>query len=187
MKGGYRELDAKSNDVLRRFFDRTGWTPVENEKPGDRVLDRAFADWLKEADDGSGEDVGEYEIRQRMLGARTLFAFIASKGIHPATMLKWFVCVGRGIHAEPFHMLTMHEAGDLMDETAAAHSYRCKVLSGDMELKGFKGSRMPGQKTKASSASYKVCRKGNCNRKGGKKEERRRERKARRLGPAMAD
>lgn len=172
MKGGYHDLDAKANDALRRFFDRTGWSPVDHAKPGDDILDKPFLEWLADknlADDGTGEDVGDYEVRQRIMGVRTFFAFVASKGIHPATMLKWLVCIGRGIHAEPFDQLTMHEAGELMGETPAAHSFRCKVLSRQIELSGMKGSRLPGQKTKEATENYKKCRRGNKNRLGGKK------------------
>lgn len=181
-KSGHIEVDRRACEALSRFFDRTQWSPVDNVKPGDAVMDKPFAEWLNAADDGTDEPCGEYELRQRKLGVMTFFGYLASKGCHPASMLRWLVCVGRALHAAPFAALTMHEAAMLMDETPAAHSYRCKVLSGEIRLHGMTGrilgDRLPGQKSAQASASYKACRKGNCNRKGGKKEEARRARAA---------
>lgn len=162
-KKGYRELDAQANEALTRFYTGSGYEPVDSRLPFHAMLERE--------EDGTEEPVGEYEIRQRHIGVKAFFRFLTDRGVHPAAMLKQLAAVGRGIHAAPFHELTMHEVAMLFDETPAAHSYRCKLLSNQIKLSGQKGAKLPGQKSADATESYKVCRKGNNNRLGGKKAE----------------
>ncbi len=175
-KGGFREMDANANEALGRFYNREQWEPVCMEMP--------FSELLRKEDDGTDEpEIGDYEIRQRVAGVKAFFRFLTAKGAHPAQMLKQMADVGRGMGVEPFAKMTMHEQALMFSETAAAHSWRCKVLSKMIELSGMKGSRLPGQKTKDATASYKVVRRGNKNRKGGAKAVRREARHARKHGP----
>ena len=161
-KKGWREVDANSNQSLTRFFTRTGgWEPMDVRMP--------FTEMLEKEDDGEDEPAGDYEIRQRMLGVKVFFDFILSRGATPMDLFRQLAAVGRGLHRPPFNKMTMHEIAMMEGQSAAAHSWRCKVLSGEIELAGMKGSRLPGQKSKAATESYKECRKGNNNRKGGKK------------------
>ena len=162
-------MDANANEALGRFFQRENWEPTYSAMP--------FDEMLRAESDGSDEpEIGEYEIAQRVAGVKAFFRYLLSKGPHPAEMLKQLACIGRGMRVEPFSRMTMHEAAQLFSETAAAHSWRCKVLSKMIEFCGMKATRLPGQKTAGASASYRACRKGNCNRNGGAKEERRRAR-----------
>jgi hypothetical protein len=135
---------------MSRFFDRTGWQPVESTMP--------FHDMLEAEDDGEDGKPGEYELMQRMIGAKAFFRFLKARGIHPAAMLKQLVAAGRACHEEPFHTMTMGEAGQLLGEGKAAHSWRCKILSREIELSGQKGSKLPGQKGKEASESYRKVR-----------------------------
>lgn len=161
MKPGWREMDANANAAMTRFHDRTNWQPVE--------VKMAFHDMIVAEDDFTGEPVGEYETGQRKVGARAFVRFISGDGLHPAALLKQFLVACRAMGIAPYAHMTMEEIGLLFSETKAAHSWRCKILSGEMELSGIKAARMPGQKTKAASESYKKCRKGNTNRRDGKK------------------
>jgi hypothetical protein len=170
-KADWKEIDANGNETLTRFFNRTNWEPVHYDVPFDELI--------ATASDGVDGEVGEYEIRQRMVGVKVFFRFLKSKGLHPAAMLKQLAAVGRAIHEEPFHAMTMHEVAMMFSETPAAHSWRCKQLSGEIKLAGMNGSRLPGQKTEGATASYKECRKGNTNRRGGKKAAKRDSGKAR--------
>ncbi len=154
-------LDAASNLALTRFYNRTGWEPVTYDLP--------FDETLAGADDGEEGAVGEYEMRQRMVGIKAFFRFLKARGLHPAAMLKQLAAAGRACHEEPFHAMTMGELGLLFGETKAAHSWRCKILSKEIELSGMHGSKLPGQKSKAASESYRVVSQGNQNRLGAKK------------------
>lgn len=160
MKVSWREVDAMANEAMTRFFDRTGWTPVESRMP--------FHEMMELEDDGQEGEVGDYEIRQRMIGVKAFFRFLKARGIHPAAMLKQLAAAGRACHEEPFAALTMEEAGMLLAETKAAHSWRCKVISGELRLSGALGVKLPGQKSAAASESYRAIRTGR------KKERRRR-------------
>jgi len=157
---GWRELDAAANEALAAHFDRTGWSPVDARMP--------FAD-LMEREQGTDESEapGEYEVMQRMQGVRIFFGFLAGKGAHPADMLRQLAAVGRALRLEPWCSLTMTEQAQMDGQTKAAHSWRCKVLSGEIELRGGKGSRLPGQKSAAAVETYRVIRKGNTNRRDG--------------------
>ncbi len=165
--GGFRELDASANDAMRRYFDRTGWQAVDMKMP--------FAELVEAEDDGEEEPPGEYEYRQRYLGIKAMFRFIKGHGVHPAQMLKQLVAVGRAMNEEPFAGMTMEECGDLFGETKSAHSWRCKLLSGEIKLAGMHGSQLPGQKREETSESYRASAKGNQNRKRDKKRVRKRE------------
>lgn len=160
MKTTWKEIDANAHEALSRFHGRTGWEPVETRMP--------YAEMIEREDDGLDTAPGAYEFRQRNLGAKALLKFIKARGLHPAWMLKQLVAVGRALHEEPFASLSMAEAGLLMSETKAAHSWRCKLISGEIELAGMKASKLPGQKSKDATESYKKCRKGNKNRAGKK-------------------
>lgn len=150
---GWREMDASANEALTRYFDRQGgWNPVDSRMP--------FHEMLEKEDDGQDEAPGDYEFRQRMIGARAFFRFLKARGIHPAQMLKQLAAVGRAMHEEPFSDMTMGEVGMLFSETKAAHSWRCKLLSREIKMAGMKGEKLPGQKGAEASESYRVIRTG---------------------------
>jgi hypothetical protein len=189
-QGGWREIDAKSHESLTRFFVRTGeegggrYEPTSSDMPFDRMLDvplvnghlaelarldeGSFHDLIARVEDGEAE-LGEYEIQQRIKGALLLVKFMARRSPHPWDVYRQFAAIARGMHISPWCEMTMEEVALMEGQSKAAHSFRCKVISGEIELAGMRGSRMPGQKTKSASESYKKQRKGNNNRKGGKK------------------
>lgn len=161
-KVGFREVDANSHEAMTRFFTRSGgWEPAYLDMPFDEML-------AKEADEQDGAP-GDYEFKQRMIGVKVFYDFLLSRGSTPMDLFRQLSAIGRGLHRPPFHAMTMHEIAMMEGQSPAAHSWRCKVISGEIELAGMKGSRLPGQKSKAASESYKRCRKGNNNRLGGKK------------------
>ena len=60
----------------------------------------------------------------------------------------------------------------MFSETKACVSWRMKVLSGLISLRGMIGKRLPGQKSPHSSASYSKAQMGNGNRANGKQAQR---------------
>ncbi len=165
-KAGWREIDASTHEAQTRHFTHGGgWAPVSVEMPFDELL-RAEDDGIS---GGETEGAGEYEFAQRKLGVKVFFDFLLARGCTPMDLFRQLAAIGRGLHRAPFAAMTMHEIAMMEGQSPAAHSWRCKVLSGEIALAGMKGSRLPGQKSKAASESYKVCRKGNQNRLGGNK------------------
>lgn len=160
-KAGFREVGAKSNEALTRFFARTGWEPT--------YMDLPFDELLSAEEDGEDTPPGEYELKQRMIGVRVFWKFLKGRGVTPMDLFRQLAAIGRALHEAPFNAMTMHEIAMMEGQSPAAHSWRCNILSGEIELAGMKGSRLPGQKTKDAKDSYKKCRKGNQNRKGGNK------------------
>jgi hypothetical protein len=154
---GYRELDESANAALTRFYNRTGWTMGwENGKQVPVTPAVSFEEAIAGEDDGEdSETVGEYEIRQRMTGARALMRFLLSHGPHPADMLKQLADAGRSMHIEPFNIMTMEEQAGLFGQGKAAVSFRNKVLSREIRLSGMRADKIPGQKSKAASESYR--------------------------------
>lgn len=122
-----------------------------------------------ETGDGAGGKLSEHDMKQRLLGAVALFDFLQSRGSVPMDFFRQFTAVGRALHREPYSLMTMREIAMMEGQSPASHSWRCKLMSGEIELMGMKGSTLPGQKSKAASEAYKKCRKGNNNRLGGKK------------------
>lgn len=143
--------DGKIDAALRKFHQReAGWAAVP------RGYEEIFA-----ADEDSTDAPGDYEMRQRALGARAILEWIVGEGLHPKKLLKRLLAVGRACGTEPFHLLTMEEAAHLCDETKAAHSARCKVLSGLIEKAGMYGFKLAGQKPASATPKYAAAAKGN--------------------------
>lgn len=146
-KAGFRELHDSENRALTRFFSRTGWEPVYSDLP--------FDEMIRAEDDGEdAATLGEYEIRQRMAGARGFIRFLQARGPHPTQMLMQLADACRGMHIPPFNMMTMDEVAGLFGQGRAAVSFRGKVLSREIRLSGMRADKLPGQKSKAASASY---------------------------------
>ena len=135
--------------------------------PFDRIMDANLLTLQKALfaeDDGiSGGDggVGDYEMRQRVIGARALMRFIKGRGVTLPRILQQLCAAGRAVHDPYFASLTFTELGLMFSNTRAAHSFRCKLISGEIELGGMKGMRLPGQKSPESSEIYAKCAKGN--------------------------
>lgn len=150
---GYQELDDTASAGLTRFFNRTGWEPVH--------WDKSLAEAVNEEDDGEDSStVGTYEIHQRMTGVRAFLRYITSRGVHPFDMLTHLADACRAMHVEPFQAMTMGEQAMLFAQSRAAVSFRGKLLSKEIELAGMRGSKLPGQKSKESSESYRALRTG---------------------------
>jgi hypothetical protein len=154
---GYRELEESANAALTRFYNRTGWEMGwENGRQVPVQPAMTFHEALSAEDDGeNSETVGEYELRQRMVGARGLFRFLMAHGPLPSDMLKQLADAGRSMHIPPFNIMTMEEQAGLFGQGKAAVSFRNKVLSREIRLSGMKADKVPGQKSKAASESYR--------------------------------
>lgn len=151
--------------ALRSHYRRTG---AEAMDPGDMPFDRimTFEKALETEDDGieGGEGIGEYEMRQRIIGVRAFLRFIKRRGVTMPQIMREIFASGRAVQDSFFSSLTMTEAGLMFSETKAAHSWRVGVLSGAIQLEGMKGYRLPGQKTPEAKATYAASAKRTCNR-----------------------
>lgn len=162
-------FEANMNAGLRRHYRRTGAELADVRMPFAEKMDVRFEDWLKAEDDGIGDDpedgIGDYEMRQRTMGVRALFRMLKAGGVEMDKIMQQLFSAGRAVHDEFFSSLTMTESAMMFSRTRAAHSWRCKVISGKIKLAGMKGVRLPGQKTPESSETYAQSAKGNRNRK----------------------
>lgn len=146
--------EEKIDAALRRFHDREkGYASTP------RGYEEIFA-----ADEDEDAEPGDYELRQRALGARAILNWIVSEGLHPKKLLKRLFAVGRACGNEPLSLLTMLEAAMLCDEEKATHSARCKVLSKLIQSSGARGFKMRGQKPESATANYSAAALGNENR-----------------------
>lgn len=113
--------------------------------------------------------VDDYDWTQRVLGARLVFRWVLAEGFRPLKIMKRLWAIGRAMGIEPFTQLTMDEQGKMFSETKAAVSFRMRVLSGLIQLRGMSGHRLSGQKTAASRGSYSLAQMGNGNRAKGRR------------------
>jgi hypothetical protein len=107
---------------------------------------------------------GDYEMRQRVIGVRAFLRFLKARGLTMPQIMKQLFASGRAVQDPFFSSLTMTESGLMFSETKAAHSWRVGVLSGQIQLEGMKGYRLPGQKNPESKATYAATAKRTCNR-----------------------
>lgn len=150
----FYSAETKIDKALRKFHAReSGWSPVQ---PG---YEEIFA-----AEEDEIDPPGDYEMRQRALGARAILEWIVGEGMHPKKLVKRLLAVGRAAGTKPFTILTMEEAALLADEEKATHSARCKILSGLLEKAGAHGFKLAGQKSASATANYSAAQKGNENR-----------------------
>lgn len=164
----WQELQCTANalagDPTASRGDRKKAQAAADEFFARHERDFAFLATLEAAD-----EVNDYDWQQRTIGARLVFRWILAEGFHPLKIMKRLYAVGRAMHVDPFTQLTMEEQGGMFGETKAAVSFRMKVLSGLIKLRGMMGNRLPGQKTPAASASYSGAQMGNHNRANGTK------------------
>lgn len=151
--------EANMNQAMRKYYLRTGAEQPCFDMPFDRIL-------RSEEYDGDDEalEVDEDVLAQRREAIRGVFRYLVAEGPHPLKIMKRLYAVGRGLMIEPFCELTMDESALMFSESKAAHSWRVKFLSGVIERCGMKGSRLPGQKNKSSTANYSMSQAGNSNR-----------------------
>lgn len=148
-------------DAGLRSAHRRGLEAVDDAAP------MPFDAMLRAEEDGieGGEaGVGDYEMRQRVVGVRAFLRFVKGRGVTLPRIMKQLFAAGRAMGDPFFARLTMTESGLIFSETKAGHSFRCKLLSGEIELAGMKGIKLPGQKSPESSAVYAAVQKGNSNR-----------------------
>lgn len=149
-------FEADMDSALRRYYRRTGAELATTDMPFDEMLNLE--------DDHLDGDPGDYEWRQRAIGARSIFTYITSQGHHPMKLLKMLLAAGRGLDVAPFNEFTMEESAMLCGEVKATHSARMVLLSKLMEANGMKGVRLPGQKSPLARESYAASAKRTCNR-----------------------
>jgi hypothetical protein len=149
-------FEANMDAALRRHYLRTGADMVYTEMPYD--------DLLRSEEDEPDEEIGLDVWRERALGARTMMQRLLAEGPHPQKLLKHLFTLGRALNVEPFNQFTMEEAAMLCGEGKASHSHRLKLLSRLLGEAGMKGTRLPGQKSPLTTASFSAAQRGNRNR-----------------------
>lgn len=165
---GYRELDESANAALTNFHNRTGWEGGRRVPVTHSMM--AVYEAIESEDDGEdGEPtfdadgkpirvplkITDYDVRQRMAGARGFIRFLLARGPHPTDMLMQLADGCRTLHIEPFNIMTMEEQAGLFGQGKAAVSFRGKLLSREIRLSGMRADKIPGQKSKAASESYR--------------------------------
>lgn len=151
--GFYPQEDAI--EAALRAAARRGWSDVI---PG-------YEDILA-AEEDVELDAGDYEMRQRALGARAILQWIVAEGLHPMKLVRRLLVVGRFCGVEPFSLLTMEQAGALGMEGKASHSHRCKLLSEVLRSAGMRGTKAAGMKSDEACKAYAEAQLGNRNRAG---------------------
>jgi hypothetical protein len=159
-------FEANMDAAMRSHYRRTGAEAVDpGALPFDRLM--TFEQALEGEDDGiegGADGVGDYEMRQRVIGVRAFLRFLKARGLTMPQIMKQLFASGRAVQDPFFSSLTMTESGLMFSETKAAHSWRVGVLSGQIQLEGMKGYRLPGQKNPESKATYAATAKRTCNR-----------------------
>lgn len=167
---------ANMSAAMRRHYRRTKADAIDTgAMPFERILDKNLqtleSAMLSEDDGISGGESGpgDYEMLQRLIGVRGFLRYIKREGTTLPRVLKNLFSAGRAVQDAFFSSLTMGEAGLMFSETKAAHSFRCKLISGELKLAGAKGIRLPGQKSPETTPTYSRAQQGNHNRLGGTK------------------
>lgn len=160
---------ANMNAAMRSYYRRTKGQMIDPNAPMpfDRLeaLEAPEDAFVRAIANKGDEPISEYEMQFMARGYRLAFDRIFEGGLNPLANMKRLFALGRQIaHPEP-SSLTMTESGLMFSETKAAHSFRCKVLSGELKLAGAKGTRLPGQKSPLATPKYAAAATGNCNRK----------------------
>lgn len=155
-------FEANMNAAERSHFRRTGAEALDNRTPF-HVL-ASFEEAAQGMDDGTGERIGEYELRYMAAGYRLAFDRSLERGGTLLQVVRQWFALGRQIKHPFYSSLTVTEMGLLFSQTKAAFSWLLKQLSGELKLAGAKGYCMPGQKKPESSAAYAIAATGNSNR-----------------------
>lgn len=151
--------------AMRSHFRRTGADAVDpGLMPFQQLKSIPFDEALLAEDDGEGGEISDYEMRQRVIGVRAFLRFLKARGLTMPQIMKQLFASGRAVQDPFFSSLTMTESGLMFSETKAAHSWRVGVLSGQIQLEGMKGYRLPGQKNPESKGVYAATAKRTRNR-----------------------
>jgi len=101
---------------------------------------------------------------------RSMMAIIWQEGPSPERALKRLVALTWAVSRENLANMTMEELGLLTHETKSAWSNRIKIIYSDyLKSRGFRGTRVPGQKSESATKAYAAAAKHNKNRASGKK------------------
>jgi hypothetical protein len=158
-------FEANMDAAQRAHYRRTGAAAIDpGLMPFQQLKSMPFDEALREEDDGEGGEITDYEMRQRVIGVRAMFRKLKERGVTMPQIMKQLFAVGRTIHDPFFSSLSMTESGLMFSETKSAHSWRCKVLSGEIKLAGALGYQLPGQKTPEARPKYAAAAKRTCNR-----------------------
>lgn len=156
--------EANMEAALRSQYHRTRDTAIDLRMPFDRLI--SFEEALAQEDDGieNTEAIGDYEMRQRVIGVRAFLRWLKTRAGVSSTsayrpgpvsniMMQLFAA-GRALQDPFFSSMSFTENGLLFSQTKAGASHRSKLLSKEMEKAGAKGIQQPGQKTPESSGVY---------------------------------
>jgi len=152
-------LEQEIEGVLDTAYRRMGCEPPRrNGKP----MLQMVHDEIREMD---GDELVIW-----MEAWRSMFALFFDGGPHPAQVLKNIYALAWCVAREHVANMTQTQLGELFGETRAAWCERIKIVYVDfLKKRGFRGTRVPGQKTEGATKVYAGVQKDNKNRASGRR------------------
>ena len=168
----HERLDADMQRGMSHFVNRkTPEDGVDVWTPRDALMAKESLPEMMAAEfDGTDDECGEYELRQRQAGGMALMRFLLGSGAHPLRVLRRVIALATAMRMEPFVSMTYDELGLLTGEGKAAFSYQMKKLAEVITANGGERCmKLPGQKPPDSTEHYAAAQAGNGNRANGEK------------------
>jgi len=152
-------LDGHIHAVLDAAYHRMGCAaPLHNGRPVVQMVHDAV------------EQLPEEELEIWMEAWRGFLAVLWAEGPSPEKALKRLVSLTWAVSREHLANMSQTDLGLLTHETKAAWCHRIKLVYSDyLRSRGFRGSRVPGQKSETATQIYARAARNNTSRKRGRK------------------
>lgn len=153
------QLEEHIESVLDASYRRMGCVaPRRNGRPVVQMVD-AFE-----------REVGSEEFQIWLEAFRGFMAVLWQEGPSPEKALKRLIALTWCVSRENLANMTQTDLALLTHETRAAWCHRVKLVYTDyLKARGFRGTRVPGQKSEGSTKIYARVATGNKSRKSGRK------------------
>lgn len=153
------EIGEHIEAVLDAAYHRMGCvTPRRNG--------RAITQMVTEAKEGMDDD----ELWVWLEAWRGMMSILWQEGPSPERALKRLMAFTWAVSRESLANMSMTDLALLTHETRAAWSHRVKVVYSDyLKSRGYRGTRVPGQKSEGSTKVYARVAAGNTSRRSGRK------------------
>jgi hypothetical protein len=120
--------------------------------------------------DAFEREVGNEEFQTWLEAWRAFMAVIWQEGPSPEKGLKRLIALTWCVAREYLANMTQTDLALLTHETRAAWCHRVKLVYTDyLKARGFRGTRVPGQKREGATKTYAAKARGNQSRKSGRK------------------
>ena len=153
------ELEEHMEAVLDTSYSRMGCVaPRRNGRPVVQMVDAVE------------REVGGEEFQIWLEAFRGFMAILWQEGPSPEKALKRLIALTWCVSRENLANMTQTDLALLTHETRAAWCHRVKVVYTDyLKARGFRGTRVPGQKSETATKTYARKAAGNRSRKSGRK------------------